>query len=193
MKLLFISIIVPMLSFFMMEDSTSFSYKNPVITRCVITSSNLCDTSYAISGDLITCEVWTAENESLPPLPHVFPEEKLFFSAGDTHHFYYVFRINDQWHDQACISSYELLQLLYPQGFHYYDAQWKEHGVVYYAPLQVDYSVEREPWSIRVTTNHPVLDDCTHIYYGLEDSYMYVELVDVAGNGPIRIRVPLEP
>ncbi len=188
------------------SPAATVSEQIPIITEVTLNSNNLCNPGYAIAGDRITCTFTTIrpcnltfspDNTTIkpPPAANSAPETSPLLTNpfGNQTHWICTFTIPEGMiPDQSIITGKDILNKLFPGGYLYYG---ENPSIIYYAPLRIDYQcvpVFPQSHFLHIKSNHPV-ELLPPDYYRDERGYFCcISLIDVAGNGPLGITIPLE-
>lgn len=134
------------------NDTPTAPVSIPTILEAQLYSSNLCNSSYAIDNDLITCQFTLMESYQ-PPQAHStsptlkgssstsrssqIPSYYLYHSPHDLRHWTLTFRIqNGLLPDQSTITIQTLLYWIFGENYRYYG---KSDAITYYAPIHLSY------------------------------------------------------
>lgn len=180
--------------------SPSATASKTVILEASLSSNNNCNPCYAVDEDIITLTFTTAKPSNLPPkIPYPNPNESssrpllILNPTQDYRHFICVFSVqNGSICDQNTVTIRQLLSYLFDGNFIYYGT---DSQITYYAPITYTYQIEQlsqDRFLLDIQSNHPVQLIAPTRFATDSGSYFSVSVIDVAGNGPCCLTIPLE-
>lgn len=168
-------------------DRAQYISSLPTVISLQLYSSNLCNPSFAVDNDLITCE-FTLANPCYLLEDFDMPVGYLFHMQPDLRHWSFVFRIqNGCLPDQAKITADALLNQLFNGNYRYFG---NCNDITYFAPIEISYQASESTFEIH--GNHSLLFLPPEQITIENKDFWSVSVIDAAGNGPCCITVPLE-